>query len=95
MRTLMREERCALLLASFSARFCLELLPPSSIPPWRWASSRRAVHAAVGALLRILVHLADERVGIGPELQGILAGAVGVLFLAGDASFAILRSLSI
>ena len=56
---------------------------------------RRAVHAAVGALLRILVHLADERVGIGPELQGILAGAVGVLFLAGDALLAILRSLSI
>mmetsp|Transcript_6045 Transcript_6045/g.24980 ORF Transcript_6045/g.24980 Transcript_6045/m.24980 type:complete len:299 (+) Transcript_6045:1827-2723(+) len=28
--SLMREERCALLLASFSARFCLELLPPSS-----------------------------------------------------------------
>mmetsp|Transcript_6967 Transcript_6967/g.30635 ORF Transcript_6967/g.30635 Transcript_6967/m.30635 type:complete len:409 (+) Transcript_6967:1521-2747(+) len=53
----------------------------------------RAVHAAVGALLRILVHLADERVGVGPELQGILASAVGVLFLAGDALLCHLEEL--
>ena len=97
-RTLMRDERCARRLASFSARFCLELLPPSSnssmavgiILGGRYTPPSAPSSASSSTLL-------TRASGLGLNCSGSSPAplAVGSYSSPSTPSLAILRSLSI